>query len=142
MGSCYNSTTVPASIDKVWSTIRDFHEMAWANSVVEKLEVVGYLRGNQIGAKRILNDAIHETLLGLNDLNHTIVYQITDGPGPIAKDAVQKYIGTVELFPVTTDGTTFVKWTSRYDSPNDSAVEEMCNPIYQGLLQDLRKHFE
>jgi hypothetical protein len=141
MGKCYNTITVNAPIDKVWSAIRNFHEFPWAKGVVEKVEVVGPLKANQIGARRLINDAFHETLLTLSDLDHVVEYSIDDGPGPVAKDKVKNYIGRARLFPITADNTTFVEWTSTYDSPNDAAVGELCNPIYVALLSAMRDYF-
>ena len=141
MGECYNTITVNAPIDKVWQTVRNFHDLSWAKGVVEKTEVVGSLSGDQLGAQRVLNDAFHETLVTLSDLEHRVEYSIDDGPGPVAKDQVRNYIGHLSLFPVTADNTTFVEWTSTYDSPDSGAVGELCNPIYQALLGALRQHF-
>ena len=52
------------------------------------------------------------------------------------------YTGKVRLFPITADGATFVEWTSRYESADEGAVGELCNPIYQALLSALRTHFD
>lgn len=140
MGQCYNTIVVNAPVDRVWSTVRDFHDLSWAKGVIESLEVVGDKKGDQIGARRLLNGAFHETLLELSDIEHRIQYRIDDGPGPIAKDAVRNYIGTLRLLPVTSDDRTFVEWTSRYDSPDSAAVGEFCNPIYQAFLKALKTH--
>ncbi len=140
MGKCHNSIVVAAPIDKVWATIRNFHELGWATGVIEKTDVVGDLAGDQIGTQRVLNDAFHETLRGLDDVNYTIQYTIDDGPGPVAKAEVSSYVGTVQLHAVTTDNTTLVVWTSEYTSNNDSAVGELCNPVYKGLLGALQSH--
>ena len=141
MGKCYNTVIVNAPVEKVWAALRNFHDLSWAKGVIEKLDVVGDLKGDQVGAKRVLNGAFHETLQGLDDLKRTFQYTIDDGPGPVAKDAVRNYVGTVRVSPVTANNTTFVEWASRYDSPKDSEVGEFCNPIYQALLGALEKHF-
>ena len=141
MGKCYNTIVVNAPVEKVWSTVRDFHDLSWAKGVVEKTEIVGELKGDQVGAKRILNDAFHETLRTLSDLNYLVEYSIEDGPGPVAKDQVRNYTGHVQLYSVTADNSTFVEWTSKYDSPDNAAVSELCDPIYVALLQALRAHF-
>ena len=142
MGKCYNSVVVKAPVDKVWATIRDFHKIQdWAPNVISDVKVVGALKGDQIGAKRVLNDAFHETLQGLDDVARTIQYTIDDGPGPVAKNAVRNYVGTVKVYPITSDGSTFVEWLSSYDSANSSAVGELCNPVYQALLKDLAGKF-
>ncbi len=142
MGTCYNTLIVNAPIDKVWKTVRDFHDLSWAKGVAEKVEVVGEQKGDQIGAKRVLNDAFHETLLELSDLTHTVQYRIDDGPGPLSQDSVKNYIGTLRLYPVTSDNATFAEWSSRYDSPDDAAGGEFCNPIYVALLGALKAHCE
>ncbi|MCZ6451009.1 MAG: SRPBCC family protein, partial [Deltaproteobacteria bacterium] len=77
---CYNSVTVNAPVDKVWETLRRFHDFSWCPDVITKLEVVGDLGGTETGAKRILNGAFHETLLTLDDEKRTFSYSIDDGP--------------------------------------------------------------
>ena len=140
MGKCYNTITVKAPIDKVWKAVRNFHDLSWAKGVIEKVDAVGNIKGDQIGAKRVLNDAFHETLLELNNAEHRIEYRIDDGPGPVSKDTVKNYIGSVKLTPGEADNTTFVEWSSRYESAQDAAVGEFCNPIYQALLKALDSH--
>ncbi len=140
MGRCYNSAVINAPCKAVWGTIRNFHDLTWAKGVVTKTDVVGDLKGDQIGAKRILNDAFHETLLSLDEDNHVFSYRIDDGPGPVAKDAVKIYIGTVRLLPVTENHTTFIEWQSTYKSADDCAVGELCNPLYKVLLKALQNY--
>ncbi len=142
MGQCYNSIVIDAFIDEVWATVRDFHQLDWGAPVVEKVDKVGNLDGTQAGARRVLNDAFHETLKSLDDKNHVVVYSIDDGPGPVARDAVNNYAGKLSLFPVTASGQTFVEWTSSYESSDDAAVGELCNPIYYGLLQAMKSALE
>lgn len=141
MGDCYNSILVKAPAEKVWAKVRNFHDMSWATGVVEKTEVVGDVKGDQVGARRVLNDVFHETVTALDDGARTLSYQITDGPGPLAKDAVKNYIGTIRILPVTADGSTFVEWTSAYESADDGKIAEFCNPIYMALLGALQKSF-
>ena len=58
---CYNATILNASPDTVWNALRDFHDLSWSNNVVEKVTPVGDASGTEVGARRILNDAFHET---------------------------------------------------------------------------------
>ncbi len=141
MGKCYNSVVVDAPCDAVWHTLRNFHDLSWATGVITRVDIVGDLKSDQVGAKRILNGLFHETLLSLNDQDRSFTYRIDDGPGPVAKDAVSNYIGTAKVSPITENNTTFVEWQSTYDSPDDASVEALCNPIYQALLQALKAHF-
>lgn len=138
MGQCYNSTVVNAGIDTTWATIQDFHEMSWASPVITKVEKIGATNGTEPGAQRVLNEAFHETLVSVDPGAYTFTYSIDDGPGPVAADAVSNYRGTVTLQRVTDSGQTFVVWVSSYESDQDNAVAEFCNPIYQALLGALK----
>jgi hypothetical protein len=128
-------------VDKVWQAIRNFHDTDWSKNVIVKLDKVGAAGGLEIGARRILNDAFHETLRTLDEDSRSFTYTIDDGPGPVSKDAVSTYTGAVRLLPITENNTTFVEWQSNYESKDDGAVGELCNPIYQALLKDLKQHF-
>ncbi|GIX26170.1 MAG: hypothetical protein KatS3mg123_0051 [Burkholderiales bacterium] len=141
MGKCYNSAVINAPCEKVWATVRNFHDLSWAPQVVTKAVAVGDRKGDQIGAKRILNDAFHETLLALDDLERSLAYSIDDGPGPVAKGAVSNYVGRVRVLPITENDTTFIEWSSTYESADPGAVGAFCNPIYQALLKALQRHF-
>ena len=141
MGKCYNSVVVDASYEKVWETIRKFHDLSWAAGVVTGVETIGDLKGDQIGAQRIVNDAFHETLLTLDDNGHTFSYSIDDGPAPLAKGMFSNYVGSVAVSPITENNTTFVEWQSTYKSAGDSAIADLCNPIYVALLGAMKLHF-
>lgn len=141
MAKCYNTITVNAPVEEVWSAVRNFHRLPWATGVIESVEAVGVLGGDQIGAKRVLNGVFHETLLGLSDVQRLVEYSIDDGPGPVARDQVRNYVGRLELRPITADNGTFAEWSSTYESADSASVGELCNPIYQALLAALRKHF-
>jgi len=140
MGCC-NSTIVPADVDTVWNRLRDFHDMSWAQGVIESCEPVGDLPGTQIGAKRILNQAFHETLLALDDTTRTLKYSIDDGPEAVSKDNVSNYVGEVRVFPITSNNTAFVLWTSSWED-SGGGVAEFCDPIYKGLLDALTEFFK
>jgi hypothetical protein len=137
---CYNSIVIDAPADQVWAKIRNFHDLSWAAGVIEKYEAVGGIPASQIGAKRILNNAFHETLHALDDLAHVVRYSIDDGPDAVSRDNVQGYIGEVRVFPVTENNGSFVVWTSNWES-SGGGVAEFCNPIYHALLAALKKSF-
>jgi carbon monoxide dehydrogenase subunit G len=140
MGSTYQSTIVNAPVDKVWERIRNFHDLSWATNVVEKLEIVGDNKADQVGTKRVLNGVFHETLQAVNELDHSFQYTIDDAPGtPVAE--ARNYVGKVSLLPITEGGGTFVEWKSSWDD-NVAACSEFCHGIYVALLGDLKKSFE
>ena len=103
--------------------------------------MIGDKKDGEIGAQRKLNNVFAETLIELNEAERSFRYTIDDGPGPVAADLVESYVGSVKVFPVTATGQTFVLWISDYKTKDDGAVGEFCNPIYQALLKDLARHF-
>lgn len=137
---CYNSCVVDAPVDEVWAVLRAFHDMAWAAPVINRLEKVGDAAGDQIGAKRVLNGAFHETLHGLDDVGRVMTYSIDDGPDAVSKNNVSGYVGLVRVLPVTLGDATFVEWSSSWQDGR-SAVKEFCDPIYKALLDALTQHF-
>lgn len=112
--------------------------MGWAPNVITELRVVGDMKGDEVGAKRVLNDAFHETLLELDDEAREFAYQITDGPSPLSKNEVDDYIGRVSVRPITEGGGTFVEWSSTWNR-NEDKTAPFCHGIYVALLTDMKK---
>jgi len=137
MGQCYNVVEISSPVDEVWKTICDFHDMSWASGVITSLEKVGEKNGDEVGAKRVLNDAFHETLTEYNPSSYTFSYSIDDGPGPVASGAVRNYVGVVKLRE--NNGVCLVEWSSAFESTNEDDVIEFCNPIYQALLNAMKE---
>lgn len=138
---CYNSTVINAPADKVWDTLKDFHDLSWSNNVVENVEKIGDKNGEEVGAKRVLNNAFHETLLSIDNEGRKFTYSIDDGPDAVSKDNVKGYVGTVKVFPVSDSNNSFVVWSSEWESAKNDNVADFCNPIYHALLLDLKSHF-
>ncbi|MHC4539026.1 MAG: SRPBCC family protein [Planctomycetota bacterium] len=141
MGRCYNSAVINAPLETVWERINDFHDLSWAPEVITKVDAVGGINGKAPGAKRVLNDLFHGTLISIDAELKTFSYGIDDGPEPVSKDSVSDYIGTVRLHPITDNDTTFIEWESTYSSADDGAVGDFCSPIYQALLTSLKNRF-
>jgi len=139
MGKCHNSIEISAPIDEVWKAISNFHDMSWAPDVITSVDKVGKKGENEVGAKRVLNEAFHETLVKFDAANYTYSYSIDDGPGPVASDAVNNYVGMVKLSD--NNGLCLVEWSSSFESENEDEVSEFCNPIYQALLSALKDKF-
>lgn len=138
---CYNTAVINAPSDEVWSTLKNFHDMSWAKNVITQLDKVGEKASHEVGAKRILNGGIPETLLSIDDGAKSLTYSIDDGPEAISKDNLEGYVGSITVYSVTDDNTSFVLWTSKWESDKNGGVADFCNPIYRALLQDLKGHF-
>lgn len=141
MPQCYQSIVINAPIERVWDTINNFHDFSWAGGVIDRCEAVGDLGGQEIGARRILNGAFHETLLECNATEHRIRYSIDDGPSPVSAQEVKNYVGTLQLKPVTLANATFVEWGSSWESRSEEA-REFCHQIYVALLKTLAHGLE
>jgi hypothetical protein len=141
MPSTNQSIVINAPISEIWSRFSNFHDLSWASNVITAVEKVGAIDGNKAGAKRILNNAFHETLVEINKDEYFLKYSIDDGPSPVSKDEVENYIGVIKLSPSDQCSGTLVEWTSSWESRVDDAVE-FCHGIYVALLDDLGKSFK
>jgi carbon monoxide dehydrogenase subunit G len=141
MGKTYQSTVIDATVDEVWRTIRDFHDMSWAPNVIQSVEKVGDRLGHEIGAVRILNGAFVETLKVLDNEGRTFSYSIDDGPSPVSKHDVSNYVGRVRVSEATEEGGTLVEWSSSWEL-NDEPASEFCHSIYLALLADMKASLE
>lgn len=137
MGKCYNKIEIAAPIEPVWQALSNFHDMSFAPEVITSVTKVGDKGGREVGAKRILNQVFHETLLSLNDRAHCLSYSIDDGPGPVARDAVSNYVGEIKL--TQSAAGTLVEWSSHFEADKEDEVADFCNPIYAALLAGLKK---
>jgi len=136
MGSVRQQIIINASIEKVWQTIRNFHDVSWAPKVATSVVRQGDIPGTVVGAKRIINDVFYETLSHFNEAQHTFSYQIDKGPGPLKADLIENYIGTVTL---SADGeNTLVDWSASFSAEDEQAVANFCNPMYRALLTAMK----
>lgn len=140
MGQTYQSITINAPVDRVWRTVRNFHDMSWAPNVITKTVGVGKIPGDKVGAMRVLNDVFHETLLEFDDVQRTFSYRIDDGPSPISKNDVKNYVGRVSVQSAE-NGETLVEWSSIWEQ-NDERAYDFCHGIYIALLADMKKSLE
>jgi hypothetical protein len=141
MGKTYQSIAIDAPADKVWSTIRGFYDFGWCPNVITKVVVEGGKKGNEVGAKRFLNDAFHETLLELDEAGRSFKYSIDDGPSPVSKADMSDYVAQASVRPITEGGGSFVEWSSRWDGDNP-ATAEFLHGIYVTLLTEMKKSLE
>lgn len=141
MPSTNQSKDIDASISEVWSKFNNFHDLSWAPNVITNLEKVGSIDGGEVGAKRIVNNAIHETLVEIDNGEYMLKYSIDDGPSPVSKEEVSNYYGFVKLSPATDGNGTHVEWSSSWESNVEDAVE-FCHGIYVAFLNELAESFK
>ncbi|NNG12582.1 MAG: SRPBCC family protein [Halobacteria archaeon] len=141
MPATSQSIVVPAPVAEVWARLGNFHDFSWAPNVITHVEQVDDRAGNEVGAKRILNHAFHETLIEIDANQHLLRYSIDDGPSPVSQQDVSNYIGSIRLAPDPESSGTRVEWISSWESKSEDAVE-FCHGIYVALLDALAKSFQ
>ena len=139
MPSCYQTRVINSPIEKVWDTIKNFHNLEWAPNVVTSCTKVGNKEGNEVGAKRILNDVFEETLISLDANNYTFSYSIDEAISPVSSKEVTNYIGVVTLKQITQTNETFIEWKSSWEAKNRDG-EEFCHTLYVQMMADLNTH--
>jgi hypothetical protein len=141
MPQCYQSIIINAPIERVWDTVKDFHDCSWAAGVIDRCEAVGKLGGTETGARRILNGVFYETLLEFNPSIHCIRYSTDDGPSPVSPNEVRNYVGILQLHPISANNGTFVEWRTSWESQSEEA-HDFCDLICATLLRALAKRLE
>ena len=143
MAKVFVSTVIDAPVGKVWAVIRDFNALpAWtpfaAESRIEqgaKADEVGCIRNF-----RLKNGGrIRERLLALSDYDFSIVYAILESPM-----AVESYVATLRLFPVTDGDRSYAEWSAEFDCPPEreaSLVAEIGRGVFLAGLKALQNRF-
>jgi len=143
LAKVFVSTVIDAPVGKVWAVIRDFNALpAWTPFVAEsrieqgaKADEVGCIRNF-----RLKNGGrIRERLLALSDYDFSIVYAILESPM-----AVESYVATLRLFPVTDGDRSYAEWSAEFDCPPEreaSLVAEIGRGVFLAGLKALQNRF-
>jgi NADPH:quinone reductase-like Zn-dependent oxidoreductase/uncharacterized protein YndB with AHSA1/START domain len=136
------STVIDAPIERVWAVLRDFNSHHLWHDVVAESRIEGGERSDQVGCVRsfTLKDGhrIREQLLTLSDSEHRSTYCIVD-----ATVALQRYVATVTLKPVTDGDRTFWHWESTFATPpgQERALAQMvAHDVYEAGFANLRRY--
>jgi hypothetical protein len=132
LAKVFVSTVVDAPAAQVWAVIRDFNGLPnWAPFVAES-RIEQNARPDQIGCVRSfrLKDGgmIRERLLALSDYDFTVAYQILDSPM-----AVENYVATLRLIPVTDGDRSYVEWSAEFDC-RPERERELSDQIGRGVF--------
>ena len=140
MPSTRQSKVIDAPVSQVWTRFNDFHDLSWAPNVITSVDKVGGIAGGEVGAKRVLNKAFHETLVEIDNDGYMLKYSIDEGPSPVSSEEVSNYFGVIRLSPAGEGNKTHVDWSSSWDSDVEDAAE-FCHGIYVALLNELAESF-
>ena len=118
MARAYASTILKASVQTVWSMVRDFNDLpGWAPPVARS-KIENGLDADVVGCVRSFHlhngDHVRERLLALDDANYSFTYNFEKPAFP-----VKNYVATLRLYPVTHTDETFAEWTATFDEAAD-----------------------
>lgn len=147
MVRCYRSAVIPASVEQVWSRLRDFDGMPSWHPGIASSEIEDGRGADEVGCVRRLSTpdggVIRERLIVLDDVDRRLSYEIVEGPFPI-----RAYRSVVRAAPITDSGSTFVEWSADYDpetaGPEAEATldETFGDTVYAAGLRGLRQQLE
>jgi mxaD protein len=143
------TVSINASVDNVWSTVKDFNALNSWHPAVEKDEIVEG-KNNTVGAVRLLTlkggGTIKERLLAYNPTGRSFAYSIVEGVIPVSS---YKSSFTVKS---TGDNQSSVTWSGHFkrknvgdnpaDNENDKTAKDAINGVYQSGLDNLKKMLE
>jgi hypothetical protein len=133
------STVIPVPVEQVWPWLDDFTGWhRWLPSIVAST-MEGTGSDGPVGSVRILRredgSSIRERLIAKDSTRRTLSY-VFDGEHPFP---VRRYVGTVRVEPVTTDGSTYVHWSADFDcdAEYEQANADRFARIYRSFFQAL-----
>ncbi len=124
MARAYASIVLKATVQTVWSLVRDFNGLPnWAPAIA-KSKIENGLDADVVGCVRSFHTHdgghIRERLLALDDANYSFTYNFEKPAFP-----VKKYLATLRLYPITHTNQTFAEWTATFDeAPGDEGKYE------------------
>ena len=120
------SAVVPAPVDAVWRTVRDFDGLPSWHPAIAASRLTAGASPAEVGAVRTLDLAeggtVVEILTGLDDHARALTYAILESPFPVSG-----YRSTIRVVPLTATGESFVEWSLVFD----------CDPADAAHLSDL-----
>ena len=124
MARAYASTILKASVQTVWSLVRDFNGLSNWTPPVARSKIEGGLDADVVGCVRSFylhnGDHVRERLLALDDTNYSFTYNFEKPAFP-----VKNYVATLRLYPVTHTNETFAEWGATFDeAPGDEGKYE------------------
>jgi hypothetical protein len=141
MPKVYVSSVIDASAERVWREVRDFASLPkWVPTVAE-CRIESNVPADQIGCVRAfkLKDGgmLREKLLALSDYDFSTTYSILESPM-----AVENYIATLRLVPVTDGERCFAEWTAEFDcdpARAEALVDQIGRDVFQAAFHELKR---
>lgn len=141
MPKVYVSSVIDASAERVWREVRDFASLPkWVPAVAE-CRIESNAPADQIGCVRAfkLKDGgmLREKLLALSDYDFSTTYSILESPM-----ALENYVATLRLVPVTDGERCFAEWTAEFDcdpTRAEALVDQIGSGVFQAAFDELKR---
>lgn len=133
MARVYVSSVIEAPAARVWERVRDFNGLPRWHPAIRDSRIENGEPADRVGCVRDFHlqngDRIREKLLALSDYDYFCTYSILESPM-----ALNDYVATLRLTPVTDGNRTFAEWTAEFDCAPEAA-EELIGNIGQNVFQ-------
>lgn len=143
MAQVYTSSVIGAPAARLWEAVRDFNGLPDWHPAIAESRIEGGAPADQVGCVRAfrLRDGgyIRERLLALSDYEFSCTYAILESPM-----AVDNYVATLKLTPVTDGSRTFAEWSAEFDCAPEREAELAAligNDVFQGGFNALKERF-
>ncbi len=143
MARVFVSSVIGGPADQVWARIRDFNGLPSWHPGIRESQIEGGEPADKVGCVRDFylqnGDRIRERLLGLSDYDMFCTYSILESPM-----ALENYVSTIRLTPITDGNRTFAEWTAEFDcAPENEAdlVDGIGGHVFLDGLNSLKRHF-
>jgi len=137
----FRSTVIPASVERVWSIVRDFNALpVWLPAAVRS-EIEDGLDPATIGCVRRVvaddNTIVRQRLTELSDVNYRCSYALLQASYPM-----RNYTATFQLYPVTDVNHCYMTWEGYFDVDADKeadTVRFVGEKVFGGAFAKLRE---
>jgi len=141
MAQVFRSTVIPASVERVWSIIRDFNALpTWLPAAVAS-EIEDGKDPGTIGCIRcavaVDQSVVREMLTALSDVDHRCSYSLVSAPYPM-----RDYVATFQLHPVTDTGHCYMTWLGTFTVDADKeqdTIRFVGEKIYSSAFARLKQ---
>lgn len=143
MARVFVSSVIAGPADQVWARIRDFNGLPTWHPSIRESQIEAGEPSDKVGCVRDFylqnGDRIRERLLGLSDYDMFCTYSILESPM-----ALENYVATIRLTPITDGDRTFAEWTAEFDCAVENEadlVDGIGNNVFQTGFDSLKRHF-
>jgi uncharacterized protein YndB with AHSA1/START domain len=143
MARVYVSSVINAPAERVWARVRDFNSLPSWHPAIAESRIENGEPADRVGCVRDFRlqngDRLREQLLGLSDYDMFCTYSILESPM-----AVENYVATLRLTPVTDGSRTFIEWSAEFDCPPERETDligTIGGGVFQGGFDSLKRHF-